>query len=104
LNEYNVILETTAVLDLCGILDYITDVLKQPEAAKRVFLSIENKIMTLNLMPARHSIVREEPYATLGVHMMQVENYVAFYLIDEINLEVHVLRVLYKRREWQNLL
>ena len=104
MNEYNVILETTAVLDLCGILDYITDVLKQPEAAKRVFLSIENKIMTLNLMPARHSIVREEPYATLGVHMMQVENYVAFYLIDEINLEVHVLRVLYKRREWQNLL
>ena len=104
MKEYNVILETTAVLDLRGILDYITDILKQPEAAERIFLSIEKKVTELNFMPARHSIVRDEPYATLGVRMMPVENYIAFYIIDETNLEVHVLRVLYKRREWQNLL
>ena len=104
MKEYNVILETTAALDLRGILDYITDILRQPDAAERIFLSIEKKVMTLNVMPARHSIVRDEPYATLGVRMMPVENYAAFYIIDEENLEVHVLRILYKRREWQNLL
>ena len=104
MKEYNVILETTAVLDLRGILDYITDILKQPEAAERIFLSIEKKVMALNVMPARHSIVRDETYAALGVRMMPVENYIAFYLIDEINLEVHVLRILYKRRQWQSLL
>ena len=104
MKEYNVILEMTAVLDLRGILDYITDILKQPEAAERIFLSIEKNVMTLNFMPARHSIVRDEPYATLGVRMMLVENYIAFYIIDEVNLEVRVLRILYKRREWQNLL
>ena len=104
MKEYNVILETTAVLDLRGILDYITDILKQPEAAERIFLSIEKSVMTLNSMPARHGIVRDEPYATLGVRMMPVENYIAFYIIDEVNLEVRVLRILYKRREWQDLL
>ena len=37
---YEAILETTATLYLYGILDNITDVLKSPQAAQRVFLSI----------------------------------------------------------------
>jgi plasmid stabilization system protein ParE len=102
--QYDIILETTAALDLYGILDYITDVLKQPETAERIFLSIEEQIMTLDYMPTRHNIVRDEPYASLGVRMMPVESYFAFYVVDEIKYEVHILRILYKRREWQNIL
>ena len=102
--EYEVILETTATLDLYGILDYITDVLKAPESAKRVYSSIKKQVMSLDFMPARHNIVREEPYASMGVRIMPVENYTAFYIIDEPKREVHVLRILYNRREWQNLL
>jgi len=102
--EYSVILETTAVLDMYRIFDYITDVLKAPQAAQRVFLSIEKQVMSLNFMPARHNIVRIEPYATIGLRMLPVENYNAFYIIDDSNLEVHVIRILYNRREWQNVL
>jgi len=83
LKEYSVILETTAVLDMRGILNYITDIIKQPETAARIFFSIEEKVKSLNLMPTRHSVVRDEPYATLGVRMMPAENYIAFFIIDE---------------------
>jgi len=102
--EYEVILETTAVLDLYEILDYITDVLKAPESAKRVVLSIEEKVMSLSFMPTRHQIVNDEPYASMGVRLIPVENYVAFYIVDEVKRKVHVFRILYNRREWQNLL
>ena len=101
---YEVILETTAILDLYGILDYITDILKAPQSARRVFLSIEAQVMSLDHMPMRHNVVKEEPYASLGVRLMPVENYNAFYIVDEQAHEVHVIRILYKRREWQNLL
>ena len=104
MKEYRVILETTAVLDMRGILNYITDIIKQPGMAARIFPSIEEKAKSLNLMPTRHSVVRDEPYATLGVRMMPVENYIVFYVIDEVKLEIHVLRILFKRREWQNFL
>jgi toxin ParE1/3/4 len=103
-SEYEVILETTAVLDLYGILDYITDVLKAPESAQRVYSSIKKQVLSLNHMPARHSIVRDEPYASIGLRMMPVENYTAFFVISKQKYEVHVLRILYNRREWQNLL
>jgi len=97
-------MESTAVRDLYGILEYITDVLMQPETAKRIFYSIEEKITTLESMPARHNTVREEPYKTLGVRMLPVENYVAFYTVEEARREVRVIRILYNKREWKNLL
>ena len=40
---YDVILGTTASLDLYSILEYIKDVLKAPESAERVYWSIKFK-------------------------------------------------------------
>jgi toxin ParE1/3/4 len=102
--EYEVILETTAVIDLYGILDYITEVLKAPESAERIYWSIKEQVLSLDNMPARYPLVKDEPYASLGVRLMPVENYYAFYVIDELMDEVHVFRILYKRREWQRFL
>ena len=102
--KYDVILETTAVLDLYSIMDYITHVLKAPDAARRVALSIEDEIMALDSMPLRHRIVADEPYATYGVRLMPVENYTVFYIVDEVKWQVHVLRVLYSRRNWRAIL
>ena len=102
--KYEVVLETTAIFDLRGILDYITDVLKEPETARKIFFSIEEKVMSLDELPRRHSVVRDEPYAGIGVRAMLVGNYTAFYVVDETERKVHVLRILYNRREWQSLL
>ena len=78
--KYEVILETTAAHDLYGIFDYITDVLKSSDAALRVFLSIEKQVMSLDHMPARHNVVRDETFAALGVRLMPVESYSVFYI------------------------
>ena len=49
-------------------------------------------------------MINEEPYRTNGVRRLYVDNYVVFFFIDENNSEVHMFRVLYKRREWSNLI
>jgi len=101
---YDVTLETTASLDLYGILDYITEVLKAPESAERIYWSIKDQVMSLEEMPYRFPLVREEPFASMGVRLMPVESYSAFYIIDEHKSEVHVFRILYNRRDWKNIL
>ena len=101
---YDVVLETTATLDLYGILDYNTEVLKSPESASRIYRLIKNQVLSLDVMPYRFPLVREEPFASMGVHLMPVESYNAFYIINEQKSEVHILRILYNRREWQNIL
>ena len=51
---YDVILETTASLDLYGIIDYIKDVLKAPESAERIYRSIKDQVLSLDEMPSFH--------------------------------------------------
>jgi plasmid stabilization system protein ParE len=104
LKEYKVFIEASAEKDLFGILLYITKTLKQPTIAKRIYTEIKKQIDTLRAMPARQKIVEEEPYAAQGVRKLYVENYMVFYVVDDSKKEVHVFRILYNRREWQNLL
>jgi len=101
---YEVIIEATADSDLRGILKYITEVLKEPTIARRIYSSIKDKILSLMQMPLRNPLVREELFASKGLRWMPAENYSVFYVVDEDLKEVHILRVLYNRREWQALL
>lgn len=104
MTEYKIIIELPAQRDLEGILLYITDTLKEPVIARRIYTSIKEQILTLRQMPLRHSVVQEQPYASMGVRKLLVENYIAYYIIDEGKFAVHVLRILYNRREWQSIL
>ncbi len=104
LEEYKVIIELIAQRDLQDILHYIMDTLKEPEIAKQTYIKIKRQILTLSPMPMRYSIVQDQPYSVMGVRKLPIENYMAFYIINEQKCEVHVLRILYNRREWQNIL
>lgn len=104
MKRYEVIIEPKAEDDLLSIFSYIHNVLKEPETAKRIFLSIREQMLTLDQMPFRHALIDQEPYTTMGVRKMPVENYTAFYYVEEAPAQVHIFRILYNRREWQNLI
>ncbi len=99
MTEYKVIIELPAQRDLHDLLRYITDTLKEPVIARRIYTSIKEQILTLSQILLRHSVVQEQPYAAMGVRKLLVENYFVFYIIDEEKCEVHVLRILYNCRE-----
>ena len=101
---YKVVMEDLATSDLRGILSYITKTLKEPVVAKRVYHSIKEKIKTLDQNPHRCKVVEIQPFHALGVRRLLAENYSAFFVIDEESKTAHVLRVVYNRRDWQNLL
>jgi len=104
LTEYKIVIEETAENDLVGILSYISDTLHEPNTAMKIYASIKKEILTLNQMPLRYALVNEEPYRSMGVRRIPVENYTAFYVVDENEKTVHIFRILYNRREWQYLL
>ena len=102
--KYDITVEAPAILDLDSIFDYIANVLKEPGTASEICDSIEKAILSLDQNPLRHGVVPFEPYASQGVRMLPVENYVAFYVVNEQQKDVHVIRVQYKQRNWQNVL
>ena len=104
MTEYKIVIEQTAENDLLGILSYISDTLHEPSIAMKIYGLIKKEILTLNRMPFRFEVVNEEPYRSMGVRRIPVENYTAFYIVDENEKTVHLFRILYNRREWRYLL
>lgn len=102
--KYKVVIEQRAQSDLFEILAYISEILYEPVITKRIYKSIKEQILSLKDMPNRYAVVTEEPYCSLYVRKMPMENYCVFYIVDEEIQVVHVLRILYNRREWQKLL
>ena len=104
MEKYDVRIVDAAEQDLNQIFGYIADVLHEPEAAARLLLSFREAIDSLHTLPFRQRPLKEEPYSALGVRRLFVGNYIIFYSAVEDNTTVQILRVLYKRREWQALL
>ena len=104
MKEYDVTIETMASQDILDIRRYISGALKEPVIAKRIFESIKKAVRSLEHNPKRHAVVSEEPYASIGIRPLLVENYIAFYVVNERAKQVSVIRVLYNRREWQTIM
>lgn len=104
MTEYTIDIDKVAEADMYGILDYISNVLLEPNVAICILKEIKKVIVTLDSMPWRHAVIDEEPYRTLGIRKISVKNYIVFYIVDEPKKSVHILRILYNRREWKALL
>ena len=104
MTEYKIVIEETAENDLLGILNYIKNTLRESNMAMKIYGSIKKGILSLKQMPFRYALLNEEPYRSMGVRQIPIENYIAFYVVEEEGKTVHIFRILYNRREWQYLL
>ena len=104
MKEYNVIPSGAAKRDMLELRRYIAKVLHEPGSAARIYASVKAAMLSLHQNPLRCPVLREEPYATLGVRWLPAENYIIFFLVHEQKKEVRVLRVAYNRRDLQNVL
>lgn len=90
--------------DLLATARYIAKELKEPAAAKKLVAKIREAVMSLSEMPTRHALVTDERFALLGIRKLLADNYIVFYVISETDMVVTVVRILYGRRDWEQLL
>ena len=104
MSEYNIFMTHVASDDLRSITAYIANELREPTAAKRIVAKIKEVVMSLKKMPNRYSIIDEESLAIKGIRKTIVDNYILFFIVAEENNTVTIIRILYGRRDWINLL
>ena len=102
--EYIVHVTSAAERDIGYAIDYIDYVLKNPTAAKQLFTQIKLKLPSLSAMPQRCALVDDSVLALQKIRYLIIENYYAFYQIDEATRTVHILRFLYEKSDWKNIL
>ena len=103
-NKYTVIYSPEARNDLRTIYSYIRNVLKEPKPAKEQSVRIRDQIKTLDTFPERNTSVDWEPWLSMGMRKMPIDNYVIFYLTDNETFAVNIIRIVYGGRNISEIL
>ena len=101
---YEVSLSNQADSDLRSIYEYIAFDLYSPQNAEGQLNRLEEKILKLDVFPFSHPAYDREPWKSRGLRFMPVDNYIVFFIPDEEQLIVTVIRVMYGGRDVDNQL
>lgn len=104
MEQYKVIVQRIAIADMREIYSHISRDLNEPLAAERIHRAIVEAVKGLSVFPLRLQLIQDEPYRTAGYRMLPVKNYIIFYVADQDAETIHIVRILYHRRDWQNIL
>lgn len=104
MNKYRIEITKPAEDDLSKIVMYIAKELLEPSIAERTINKISGAIITLEEFPYRNALVAEERLAKRGIRKIIIDNYIAYYIVEENLKKVTVIRILYGKRDWMNLL
>ena|SRR5690554_4184878 len=103
-NNYNIKMTPKAAEDLDNIYQYISEELFATSSAASTLERIEKGIMGLREFPYSCNYVADEYLRNKGYRKLIVDNYIVFYLIEEENDQVIIMRVLYGKQKYENLL
>lgn len=100
----NVVFTEPAEYDLLDIEYYIFVDLCNPQASRRITEGILEAAERLGEYPIGHPFVDDELLGRIGLRMTRFDNYNIFYHYDSEDDVVYIIRILYNKADWQNIL
>lgn len=97
--SWTVVYSAHARQDLRNIYEYIAYKLLAPNTASSQVEQIIKGIRSLEEMPLRYRLYDDEPWHSMGLRFFPVNNYLIFYLPDEEDKIVKVVRIMYGGRD-----
>ena len=83
---------------------YISDNLCNKQAATRLIGLLDKNIRSLSDMPERYHLVKDDYLKNVGIRYISVKNYIIFYTVSATKQKVYVVRILYGKRNWVDIL
>ena len=101
---YAVTLTEVAKNDIADTVAYIAYDLRNLAAANTFLDRIGQAITSLEQMPNRQPLVRDEMLAAQGIRFLTIDHYLLFYRVHEEKKSVTIIRVLYGKQNWKKIL
>lgn len=73
------------------------------QAARGQVNRLRDAVRKLDTMPERHEVVDWEPWLSMGMRKLPVDNYMVFYLVNDDDKTVTVIRVFYGGRDIEGI-
>lgn len=102
--EYKLRITNDAKCDIDDIISYIANELKNPIAADNLLTEIELSFDTISYNPFAFPLCNDKRLRDGGYRKINVKNYIVFYRVDELNSIVYIMRVIYGRRNYTEII
>ena len=102
MNQYNIEYSKETKQDLIEIKKYIKYNLQEPESAEKLISKIRAKIDELTNNPQIYAIIDDDFIKKFEIRKLIVDNYIVFYRVQ--NYSIQIVRIMYGRRNWIDLL
>ena len=102
MSKYKIEYSKDSKQDLIGIKQYIKYNRQEPKIAENLINKIRVEINNLKDNPEIYSIIDEDIIKKLEIRKLIVDNYIVFYRVKNDTIEI--VRIMYGRRNWINLL
>ena len=102
--SYQVHITSTAEHDIMRAADYIEFTLKNPDAVDNLLDAATEQIDSLADLPQKFRLVDDPVLASWGIRFVKINNYLAFYTIDEEKQTVIIVRFLCQKSNWTSIL
>lgn len=102
--KYEIKITAMAQNDFEHIYMHISNNLHNKQAALKLTALLDKNIKSLSDMPERYALVKDNYLKNMGIRFISVKNYIIFYTIDENKQTVYVIRILYGKRNWIDIL
>ena len=103
-DTYSVIYSPQAKDDLMEIYSYIAFDLQVPDIAEGQVNRIRKTIRSLDFMPSRYITVEWEPWKSMRMHQVPVDNFVVYYVVNDDSRTVTVIRIFYGGRDIEDII
>lgn len=90
--------------DLLDIEYYIFVELYNPDAAQRISEGILSEVEKLSEYAMYYPLVNDDFLRSIGLRITHFDNYNIFYYHDIQSDAVYIIRILYDKADWQNIL
>ena len=95
--NWSVDISEIAEQDIESIYQHIATSLMEPRIAWKQVERIRARIDNLDTMPERNRVIQFEPWKSRNARRLNVDNYAAFYVLENESSTVTVFRVLYAK-------
>ena len=103
-DTYSIIYSSEAKDDLREIYSYIAYDLQAPETAEGQVNRIRKEIRSLDFMPSRYAVVDWEPWKSMGMHRVPVDNFIVYYVVINGSRTITVIRIFYGGRDIEDII
>lgn len=104
MKKQEVITAQQAEHDLRQIYEYIALERFSPENAAEQLDRLEAAMIRLEIFPESHRLYEEEPWHSRNLRVLPVDNYVVFYIPDNDEMTVTIIRIIYGGRNMEEQL